>query len=374
MATQKQPQEENTTSSPKTHSLIASIIIGVAVFAFLLLALETISRTDWFASKVSTRSLGIYHKQFEIKWFKLEDYVKENGGVDVLLLGNSMVNTGIDPDVLSAEYEKLTGEHLRIFNFGVEGLTVAPTSVIAKILAEKYQPSAFLFVTEMRDYVAENGLTVENQLLSDEWFRAQKTAPFTLRGWLKLNSSAIKYLLPFRNWSRADFPDTFLMYLRRWGDTSASGYEGDLNTGKDIDKHPDPNDPEEAENFAMFQNFSIDSGRLDDLNVILNSGDSVQMVIVTEMPLYPTYFDYFGGEKVHEQYLDTLKAFVEQKGGVYLPPLGWELIPLDYRVDNHHLNIKGAPVFSTLLAEQLASLCNNEGLCLQSSPVTGVEQ
>jgi len=40
------------------------------------------------------------------------------------------------------------------------------------------------------------------------------------------------------------------------------------------------------------------------------------MVIVTEMPLYPTYFDYFGGEKVHEQYLDTLKAFVEQKGGV----------------------------------------------------------
>lgn len=369
-----QPQEEKTGPPPSTNSLITSIIIGAALFAFLLLAFEGISRTDWFSRNVSSRSLGIYHNQFEIKWFKLEDYAQKNGGVDVLLLGNSMVNTGIDPEVLSAEYEKLTGEHLRVFNFGVEGVTVSPTSVIANILVQKYHPSAILFVTEMRDYVAENGLTVENQLLSEEWFQSQNSAPLTLHGWLKMNSSATKYLLPYRNWSRSDFPDTFLMYLRRWGDTSASGYEGDLNVGKNIDKHPDPNDPEEAENFALFQNFSIDTGRLNDLNDILNSGGSVQTVIVTEMPLYPTYFDYFGGEEVHDQYLGTLEAFVEQNGGVYVPPLDWELIPLEYRVDNHHLNIKGAPLFSTLLAEQLALYCLDEGMCLRPSYSTGVEQ
>lgn len=374
MVTKPQPHEEETGNKPSTHSLITSIIIGAALFAFLLLALEGISRTDWFMRKVSSRSLGIYHNQFEIKWFKLEDYVKENGGVDVLLLGNSMVNTGIDPDVFSAEYEKLTGEHLRIFNFGVEGVTVSPTSVIASILVQKYHPSAILFVTEMRDYVAKNGLTVENQLLSDEWFQAQNASPQTLHAWLKMNSSAVKYILPYRNWSRADFPDTFLMYLRRWGDTSASGYEGDLNVGKNIDTPPDPNDPEEAENFALFQNFSMDTGRLNNLNTILHAGSSVQTVIVTEMPLYPTYFDYFGGVEVHEQYLDTLETFVEKNGGVYVPPLGWELIPLEYRVDNHHLNIKGAPLFSTLLAEQLAFYCSDEEICLRPSLSTGVEQ
>lgn len=369
MAQPTQPQTLQ--KKPGTHSLIISVIIGVIVFFALLLILEGTSRTAWLDRIFPLRSLGIYHSQFEIKWFKLQDYARQNDGVDVILLGNSMVNTGIDPDVLASEYEKQTGVRLRIFNFGVEGLTVAPNSIVAKILVEKYHPASLLFVTEMRDYVAANGLEVETQLLTDEWFTAQSSSPATLRSWLKLNSSAAEHLLPFRNWSRADFPDTFLSYLRRYGDTTAAGYEPDRNVGKDIDKHPDPNDPAEAANFAMFKDFSISLQRLQDLKTILELGSSEQPVIVTEMPLYPTYFDYFGGEEDHQRYLSSLEAFVNKNGGDFLPPLDWTLIPLAYRVDHHHLNLEGAPLYSTLLAQQLARNCETTAICLQ--PVDNVD-
>lgn len=374
MAIKTQTHKEKTGNTSLTHSLITSIIIGAILFAFLLLAFEGISRTEWFSRTAANRSLGIYHSQFEIKWFKLEDYVRQNGGVDVLLLGSSIVNTGIDPDVLSSEYEKLTGEHLRIFNFGIEGLTVSPTSVVAKILVEKYHPSTILFITEMRDYVAINGLTVENQLFSDEWFSLQEDGVFSLNGWLRLNSNALEYLLPFRNWSRPDFKDTYQTTQTRWNNTSASGYEADHKSGKDIDVHPDLSQPEEAQKYAMFHDFSIYPGRLENLKTILNPGDNVQLSIVTEIPPYPTYFDYFGGTWVHKMYLEDLKTFVEQNGGVFMPPLDWEMIPLTCRVDNHHLNDYGAKLYSTLLAEQLAWYCQVKNMCPQPSTTAGVEQ
>jgi len=89
------------------------------------------------------------------------------------------------------------------------------------------------------------------------------------------------------------------------------------------------------------------------------------------MPLYPTYFVYFGGEPAHEDYLSTLKNFVEQNGGIFLEPLSWKLIPLEDRVDHHHLNYKGAPLFSKLLAQQLAQVCQSGGACLQPSAGMG---
>lgn len=372
--THPQLQEENNGNRVPTQSLITSIVIGVILFSILLCAFEGISRTNWFSQIESVRSLGIYHNQFEIKWFKLEDFVEENGGVDVLLVGSSIVNTGIDPDILSAEYEKLTGEHLRIFNFGVEGLTVSPTSVIVRILAHKYHPSTILLVTEMRDYVAINGLAVENQLLSDKWFSFQEGNECTLNGWLRVNSNALKSILLFRNWSRSDFLDTYQTYLTRWKNTSASGYEADHHIGKNINVLPDFSLKEEAQKYAMFHDFSIFPGRLENLKSILHPDESVQMVIVTEIPPYPTYFEYFGGTWVHKAYLEELKTVVEQNDGIFLPPFNWDVIPLENRVDNHHLNEYGATLYSTLLAEQLARNCQGRDICIQSSVTAGAEQ
>lgn len=357
--------------NPKTSSLISAAVIGLVVFVVLFVLLEFASRGEWFEKKIPVRSLGTYHSQFEIKWFKLQDFVKENGGVDVILLGNSMVNTGINPERLASEYEKLTGQKLRIFNFGVEGLTVAPLSDIAGILVETYHPGTILLVTEMRDYVASNGLEVENNLRADEWYRAQLTGKYAPRAWLKSNSLAMQYLLSIRNWSRFDFLDNYLMASRRVADTSSAGYEADRNTGKNIDKSPDPNDPDEKKLFDLFANFNLDSGRLGDLSKIIDFSKFGTTIFVTEMPVYPTYFEYFGDPSIHDQFLENLGGFITSNNGVFIFPLSYELIPLEGRVDNHHLNYQGAPLYSDLLAGQLAEACLVENRCLQPMLETG---
>ena len=373
--TQSTPVETpGNTRTTRSGSLLLSLLIGVLIFVFLFGFAELLSRWDTPQSGLNVRSVGSYHSQFEIKWFKLQDYVRRNGGVDVLLIGNSMVNTGIDPKVLAREYEERTGQALRIFNFGVEGLTVAPNSDLVNVLVEEFNPGTILFVTEMRDYTALNGLEVEQQFLADEWLNAQVTGSDTPRTWLKDRSTALQKLLPLRNWSRSDFLDNFLMTIRRYGDTTALGYEADRNTGEDIPVPPDPNEPKEQENFALFSNYAMDAGRLADLEQILSIADTEHVIFVTELPIYPTYFVYFGGEEVHAQTLATLESVVAQNGGVFLPPLAWELIPLEGRVDHHHLNFLGAPLYSELLAEQLADACQSGQGCLLPAPERGAAQ
>jgi hypothetical protein len=362
------------TRAARSGSLLLSLVIGILLFGLLFGLTELLTRRDAPQSGLNVRSVGSYHSQFEIKWFKLQDFVRRNGGVDVLLIGNSMVNTGIDPKVLTREYQKRTGQTLRIFNFGVEGLTVAPNSDLVKVLVEEFHPGTLLFVTEMRDYSALNGLEVERQFITDEWLTARITGSDTASTWLKDRSTALQKLLPLRNWSRFDFLDNFLMTIRRYGDTSSQGYEADRNTGEDIDVPPDPNDPKEAENFALFADYGMDAERLADLAQIVSFADAEHAVFVTELPLYPTYFVYFGGEGVHTQYLAALENVVSQNGGVLLRPLSWKLIPLEDRVDHHHLNYLGAPLYSELLAEQLADACQSGQGCLLPAPEKGAGQ
>lgn len=365
MSQSDQLQDSGSKHNARPRSLFTALLIGALIFLGLILLFEGLFRWTRLDQVFTWRSLGVYHGQFEIKWFTLKDYARQNRGVDVLLLGNSMVNTGIDPDVLSAEYEALTGETLRVFNFGIEGLTIAPNSVIARILAAIYHPGTIIFVTEIRDYAAANGLEIEQQLLSDEWMVARQGGEETPRAWLSANSTLLQHLMPYRNWSRADFPDTFLMQARRFADTTPSGYEADASIGENIAIPPDPADPDEKEDFALFANFSIDPGRLANLSEILELGEDGTQVIITEMPVHPNYFTYFGGEQAHERYLETLIPFIEEQGGIFLPAPDWQAIPLFARADHHHLNNIGAILYSRMLAGELSRLCLDQSTCLR---------
>lgn len=364
MAQQTPAENPGNTKAARRGSLLWSLVIGLVAFLVLLGLAEYAYRRQPLTEQVNLRSLGVYHSQFEIKWFKLQDYARRHNGVDVILVGNSMVNTGINPQVLARRYEEQTGDSLRIFNFGIEGLTVAPNADLVKVLVEEFHPGSIVFVTEMRDYTAANGLEVESQFLSDEWLSAHISGSSSPRSWLKDNSAILQKLLTLRNWSRADFLDNLLMSIRRYGDTSGSGYEADRNTGENIDQPPNPADPKEQENFELFSNYSMDPGRIADLQRILANGSEKRTVFVTEMPIYPTYFVYFGGEPVHAQYLSDLQEIVANDRAVFLQPVSWELIPMEGRVDHHHLNYIGAPLYSELLADQLADSCVQNQVCL----------
>jgi hypothetical protein len=339
----------------------AVLLIYYLCFLFVIAAgCELLSRSTWADKYLHTRSFGYYHYQFEIKWFRLQDYVKQNGGVDVIILGSSLVNTGIDPDVMAESFFEQTGVKLRIFNFGVEGFTVAPNSVIAKILEKYFHPSLFIYVTEMREYVPDSGLVAEKHFLADPWVQYE-SGRFNLTGWVIDHSSALEYYLPYRNWVRADFLDTQPNYLERRKDTTANGYEQDNKIGQNVDAIPDPNNPQDAEDFAAYHNFQIDPTRLINLQSILALQQrGGPKILIVEMPVHPTFYTFVGGEQVHRSFQETLRAFVETNGGSFLPAESCIDIPLNGRSNRWHLNYLGAPFFSNCLGRQLSILARQQ--------------
>jgi hypothetical protein len=363
-----QEKEHSETELPKNKQpsrFIISLIWGVLAFIVLAAAFEVFSRSSLAEKIFPLRSVGDYHTQFEIKWFKLEEYVQQNGGVDVILLGNSMVNTGIDADTLSARYEELTGQKMRVFNFGVEGLTVAPLSKIAKILEDQYHPGTIVLVTDIRDYSALNGLDTEEQFLDNDWLKFQLGAN-SFKGMVVNSSSAVQRLMVYRNWSSFSFMNDLHTEKARNLLTTSSGYEADTQHSADIDAYPNPNDPQEKAIYEMFSNYTMDPGRIKDLQSIIALDQPETQVFVTGFPVYRTYYAYFS-DAARQDFDKNIVSIVENAGGIYIPVMDSNLIPFKGRADNHHLNDQGAEVFSKLFAEELAAQCKTNGHCLQSS-------
>jgi hypothetical protein len=226
---------------------------------------------------------------------------------------------------------------------------------------EKYHPALLVYVTEMREYIAGIGLEYETPFLHDPWLQYQ-TGNFNLLGWLVNNSSALQHYLPFRNWARSDYPATSALYFKRYQETSASGYEPDMGIGVAIDIPPNPADPAELQNFKDYGNYQIAPSRLGDLKSILDfSKNQGTAVWVVEMPVYPTFYVYVGGEMVHKQFQQTISSFVTTNGASFLPSeTCLDIIPLKGRSNRWHLNYIGAPFFSNCLGNQLAIFAHQQ--------------
>jgi hypothetical protein len=248
-----------------------------------------------------------------------------------------------------------------MFNFGVEGLTISPNSVLIRLLVERYHPALIVYVTEMRDYIAGNGLDYEVPFLADPWIRYQR-GDFNPFGWLVDHSAALQHYLPYRDWMQADFPSTMFNYAKRYQETTASGYEADSLIGAGIDVPPDPANPQDAAYFKAYGKYQVASTRLANLqDVLAYSREQGTAVWVVEMPVHPTFYAYVGGEAVHQQFQQTVSATVQDNGGWFLPAAAcFDVIPLQGRSNRWHLNFQGAPLFSSCLGRQLAGLASQQ--------------
>ncbi len=116
---------------------------------------------------------------------------------------------------------------MRVFNFGVEGLTIVPMVDLARLLMETYHPGTIIYFTEMRDYMAGNGDDVAESFLTNGWLQ-YRLGQKSFTGWAVDRSAALQILLPCATGRRADFPDTYLLNLRRLENTRPDGYEPEI--------------------------------------------------------------------------------------------------------------------------------------------------
>jgi len=360
------PSKKNSVARTQRHPLLRSLGWVVSIFIVFSLLVEGFARTGFAKTILPSESVGVdptpFGEYFEIKAARLQQYVDHNGGVDVLLIGSSVVNTGIDPQVVADTYSQQTGIHLRIYNFGVESLDIVPNSVYAKILVQKYHPAVLIFGTIPRDYLASDNSDINNLFLASPWIEYE-AGGWNLSGFLIAHSVAFQRYLVYRNWMRYDFLTEHFHYEYRMGQTSLSGYQPDNAIATNIDQHPSPSDPNEVDAFAKYNHFTIDPGRLQRLQDILKlQAVGGTQVIVMEIPLASTFYDYMGGQSVYTAYQQSIAEAVSSSGGLFLPSNGEPVIPPNGRSDREHLNHNGAPVLSTYLGNLLSALTKDNGM------------
>ena len=85
MSQSDQLQDSGSKHNARPRSLFTALLIGALIFLGLILLFEGLFRWTRLDQVFTWRSLGVYHGQFEIKWFTLKDYARQNREVDVLL-------------------------------------------------------------------------------------------------------------------------------------------------------------------------------------------------------------------------------------------------------------------------------------------------
>lgn len=347
---------------PKSDSLQLTktpggILIRAGLILILLIGLiEGVLR--FIQPDILPRSVGSNQYQLEIKLLKLEAFIEEYSGVDILIIGSSVTNTGFIPEEIQDAIYQETGQTLRIFNFGVEGFTINLNNQIIEYIVNKYQPKVILLGSEIRDFSDKTAIGTTKRVMSSEWIQ-HIGGETDLTGWLAENSLTMQYYLALRNWTREDYLTQRAKYLLRESKTLLDGYEADK--GVVYLTPPDPNNPDHVEVLNIFAGFTISPERLDALESFLEIGIGHDIpIIIVEFPTAPEFFLFFGGgENDHLLYTQTLQSTTEANQGYFIPALPPENIPYNGRSDYSHINERGAIVFSRYVGEALVSILSD---------------
>jgi hypothetical protein len=276
----------------------------------------------------------------------------------VILLGSSLVNSGLDPDAINQSWSQQSGEEpLRIFNFGVEGMTIQPNSAVADMLIETYQPQVLIFGTEIRDYAANNGVEVAENFLADPWVQYQQ-GQFSLRGWLAEHSAAYRVFLTYRNWMTWTFAENRSITITRTAKLTEAGYDVENNTTDIAQTPPDPADPEDAAAFETFGGFEMSPERIEILKTLLSFDQQTDtQIILLELPVSPTFYGYFErGLAERDHFVEVVSGIAKENGVHFFEAIPEDDLPPDSRSDRVHLNAAGANYYSQVVGGWLADL------------------
>lgn len=128
-------------------------------------------------------SLGTGFPQFDIKLAYLDRFVRTADGLHCVIIGSSMSDAALDPEVLDETYFASTHSRLGCFNFSLAGAKMGEIVEIGKLLERRYHPGLVILETSPRSFSSEMGVDIAEPLLASDWFRNQ-AGVFNFRGWL----------------------------------------------------------------------------------------------------------------------------------------------------------------------------------------------
>lgn len=354
--------QEEPSRKPR-HPRISTVLwLGLLIFIVLLLGLEGAARLPQIQKKIPIKSFGFTNSLFEIKWVKLEQYVNKYGVPDVIIVGNSMVNTGIDPLVIEQQIMDSTGKSLSIFNFGVEGLNITAMDDMANLLVRTYHPKILVVGTDIRDYTINLDNLPSNEFVSTPWLETRLNQ-FNLKGIVINSSHFLQYALVFRNWYLPGFSSSFTKLSQEFtkekiNTINDSGYQYDARIPPHRYIYPNEKIPADRELLHLFRDFNFDQSRFNMLAGLIDKGKkNGSEVIVIEMPLQKTMYQFFNSSsEIRNDFLQLIRPITLNSGAKLIESSIYASIPDKDWANRTHLNLNGAPIFSRFLAEELIKL------------------
>jgi len=315
-----------------------------AILLAVLALAEGAARSRPVRDLLHVPSVGSPSRRFEMQLDGLERYAAARGEVDCIVLGNSTVLMGVDPEALARGYRARSGGELRCYSFGVAGMTASAAEAVAAILLERYRPELLLYVVTARD-VGDN---VDGPLLAGTpWVRYRRGA-LSSEGWLVEHSAAFRYWLLYRQWLERD----------RWPaaaaatGTSALGFHASaaslplspalwrhtVQAYEEIARQP----PSQSEARAYAE--------------LLATARARAQIVVVEAPLHPRLrraTSRLGG--FYEQAMLLLRRESRRQHVPFWRVPADGVIPGDGWLDFVHLNRRGAGAFSHWLGARLGA-------------------
>lgn len=335
--------------------------IAILILIFIVVTLEGLARIAANLDNVPLQSIGSSHRQFEIQVALLEKLIRQEGSVDCVFLGASGVHRAIDPVEFHKAFHAATGIQITCFNFGISALNPSAASVLAEIIAVRYQPWLIIYGVDIPGFFESAGEEAEEHLLRVPWVQYQLGSP-TVQGWLVDHSYALRYYLLVRNWMLTDFKTEILPDIHRGKLTDIYGFRPTTKEGIDVSQPPTPN---EVRRYAKeMHGYEISSRQLEGLERVLENRAHTQ-IVTFEVPVHRTFMAFF--ESGSDEYLEKLAEIEGVIRDADVPFWRtWETLELpdELWLDRNHLNPTGAMVFSPWLADRIGCLVEQGDLPL----------
>ena len=319
------------------------VLLGIVL---LLLAAEALLKSPLARSRLL---LPTHHYQdgVALRQLALDDILRDQGQVDVLFVGSSIVRTNIRPLIFD-EIVGSGGAGIVSFNGGLSGLMpdairfyvehfwldrARPTMVVQGI---RYDELAD--VRSAADHDRLMGGTIEPLWLSARPAdRARATAIENVK------------LLQYRGWLAA------ALDRRRGGRAiDARGY---TPTGLALEDAIEEGLIDSAEAYTGEERFDVGATFIRRIHALCEQR-GVRYVLLN-IPEHPDRFPERDGDAIYGTYLDTLRSLAAEEGFVFIDPSNGDLGAFDIEgtfSDFHHMTPEGAAALTHEIAMPIAEL------------------
>ncbi|RPI29615.1 MAG: hypothetical protein EHM61_01055 [Acidobacteria bacterium] len=335
-----------------TYRAIRGSLLWLALLLALLVAGELLLRAPIVVSALPRPEPTLWHAPLiQTKLDYLRKFEKDHG-IDVLFIGNSAVQAGVNPTVFDSERRRLESAKPDSFNAAIEGLPPYGVRLFLEIYLRHSSPRVIIYGITPQDINSASPWARDVTQRVQQSILALAESERGLLGWTYARLLRLSHLYRYRY--------VLHQLLLRGGAMRGDGFvyfdERGFHPIRKRLSQLDRAERVRLRNRAGVLNYSTEGEQLDELKKLMGlcSEKGIRLILVN-MPLADDYYGNFDNPADYKTYLDTISDIAHAYG---VPFWDMEHLPSEQNLtdedfaDLNHLNRSGAAKLSRLVGRR----------------------